>query len=158
MYNKNCSLAYATIDVKTFLLDRQVPEKWLPRGYASVCPYGGPELSRQKQKHHGKTKDPTVKPKTSRQNQILHRKSKIVLVWPWVFAFAVRYSWFQCYEVFGLAVRSLVLPPGFWFCREVFCFCREVFSFAVTVVGHRSFSPQNLLSDPLAFSRVSVGW
>ena len=54
-------------------------------------------------------------------------------------------------------MRSLVLPPGFWFCREVFCFCREVFSFAVTVVGHRSFSPQNLLSDPLAFSRVSVG-
>ena len=36
-----------------------------------------------------------------------------------------------CCEVFGFAVRSLVLPWGFWFCREVFCFCREVFGFAV---------------------------
>ena len=33
-------------------------------------------------------------------------------------------------------MRSLVLPWGFWFCREVFCFCRAVFGFAVTIVGH----------------------
>ena len=50
-----------------------------------------------------------------------------------------------CCEVFGFAVRSLVLPLGFWFCRDLFCFCREVFRFAVryfvfavTVVGHRN--------------------
>ena len=113
---------------------------------------------------HGKTKNLTAKtkylkakPKTSRQNQILHSKSKIALVLPWVFAFAVRYLvfavkylvlpwglWF-CREVFGFAVRYfvfavrfLVLPWGFRFCREVFCFCREDFGFAVTVVGHRT--------------------
>ena len=71
----------------------------------------------------------TAKPKTSRQNQILHSKNKIALVLPWVFAFAVRYLVF--------AVKYLVLPWGFCFLRfsvlprEVFCFCREVFSFAV---------------------------
>ena len=43
----------------------------------------------------------------------------------------------QSYFVFSL--KYLVLPWGFWFCREVFCFCREVFCFAVTVVGHHSF-------------------
>ena len=66
--------------------------------------YGGPQLSRQNQKPHGKNKNITAKPKTScktknvtakqktsRQNQILHSKSKIALVLPWVFAFAVRY-------------------------------------------------------------------
>ena len=41
MYNKNCSLAYATIDVTTFLLDRQVPEKWLrirfPRWWPTIA-------------------------------------------------------------------------------------------------------------------------
>ena len=106
---------------------------------------------------HGKTKNltektkyPTAKLKTSRQNQILHSKSKIALVLPWVFAFAVKYlvfavkylvlPWsiwfsrevfgFSC-EVFGFAVRSLFLPWGFRFCREVFCFCRGVFGFAV---------------------------
>ena len=78
--------------------------------------YGGPQLSRQNQKPHGKNKIPhgktenlmaktkylTAKPKTSRQNQILHSKSKIALVLPWVFAFAVRYLVF--------AVKYLVLP------------------------------------------------
>ena len=87
-----------------------------------------PKTSRQKRKHHGKTKNLTAKtkyltakPKTSRQNQILHSKNKIALVLPWVFGF--------CREVFGFAVRSLVLPWGF--CRQVFCFCRELFGFAV---------------------------
>ena len=58
---------------------------------------------------HGKTKNLTAKTKyltaktkTSRQNQILHGKSKIALVLPWVFAFAVRYLVF--------AVKYLVLP------------------------------------------------
>ena len=97
-------------------------------------------------------------PQLSRQNQILHSKSKIALILPWVFAFAVKYLvfavkclvlpwglWFCC-EVFGFAVRFsvlpwgiLFLPWGFWFCREVFCFCHEVFGFAVTVLGHRTF-------------------
>ena len=65
--------------------------------------------SRQNQKHHGKTKIPhgktknlTAKTKTSRQKQILHGKSKIALVLPWVFAFAVRYLVF--------VVKYLVLP------------------------------------------------
>ena len=75
-----------------------------------------PKTSRQKQKHHGKTKNLTAKikyltaktkyltakPKTSRQNQILHSKNKIALVLPWVFALAVRYLAF--------AVEYLVLP------------------------------------------------
>ena len=86
-----------------------------------------PKTSRQKQKHHGKTKNLTAKtkyltakPKTSRQNQILHSKSKIALVLPWVFAFAVRY-------LVGFAVRVLswgilFLPWAFWFCSEVFVF------------------------------------
>ena len=78
--------------------------------------YDGPQLSRQNQTPHGKSKNFTAKPKTSRQNQIPHSKNTIGLVLPWVFAFAV---------------RSLVLPWGFWFCREVFCFFREVFGFAV---------------------------
>ena len=57
-----------------------------------------------KTKHHGKNKIPhgktknlkaktkylTAKPKTSRQNQILHSENKIAVVLPWVFAFAVR--------------------------------------------------------------------
>ena len=117
-----------------------------------------PKTSRQKQKHHGETKNltaktkyVTAKPKTSRQNQILHSKNKIALVLPWVFAFAVRYLvfavkylflpwglWF-CREGFGFvvryfvfSVRFLVLPWGFRFCGEVFCFCRD------SCVGHRS--------------------
>ena len=48
-----------------------------------------PKTSRQKQKHHGKTKNLTAKPKISRQNQILHSKNKIALVLPWVFAFPI---------------------------------------------------------------------
>ena len=46
--------------------------------------YGGPQLSRQKQKPHGKNKIPhgktenlTAKTKTSRQNQKPHGKNKI---------------------------------------------------------------------------------
>ena len=92
---------------------------------------------------HGKTKNLTAKPNTSRQNQIvdqiLHSKSKIALVLPWVFAFAVRYLVF--------AVKYLVLPWGFWFCREVFCFCREVFGFAVRFL----FLPWGILFLPWGF-------
>ena len=59
----------------------------------------------------------TAKTKTSRQNQILHGKSKIALVLQWVFAFAVSYLVFAVkylvlpwgLSLFGFAVRSLVL-------------------------------------------------
>ena len=91
--------------------------------------YGGPQLSRQNQKPHGKNKIPhgktknltaktkylTAKPKTSRQqilhskNQIPHGKSKYPRQNQSYFAFAVKY---------------LVLPWGF--------------GFAVTVVSHHS--------------------
>ena len=99
---------------------------------------------------HGKTKNLTAKtkylttkPKTSWQNQrphdqivqIPHGKSKYPRQNQRYFAFAVKYLvfpwgfWF-CREVFCFS-REV-----FWFCREVFCFCREVFGFAVIVVGH----------------------
>ena len=65
--------------------------------------------SRQNQKPHGKNKIPhcktknlTAKPNTS------HSKNKIALVLPWVFAF-FHSIWFSR-EVFGFAVRFLVLP------------------------------------------------
>ena len=118
--------------------------------------YDGPQLSRQNQTPHGKSKNFTAKPKTSRQNQIPHSKNTIGLVLPWVFAFAVRYLvfavkylvlpwgiWFLlwsiwfCREVFGFAVNLLVLSLGILFLPWGFRFCREVFGFAVTVVGHR---------------------
>ena len=75
---------------------------------------------------HGKTKNLTAKPNTSRQNQIdqiLHSKSKIALVLPWVFVFAVRYL--------VSTVKYLVLSWGLWFCREVFAFVVRYFVFAV---------------------------
>ena len=65
----------------------------------------------------------TAKPKTSRQNQMLHSKNKIALVLPWVFAFAVRYLAF--------AVKYLVSPWGLWFCREGFGFVVRYFVFTV---------------------------
>ena len=101
--------------------------------------HGKTKTSRQKQKHHGKTKNLTAKTKylaaktkTSRQNQMLHSKSKIALIGfavgigfgHEVFAWFLLCIWF-CREVFGFAVRFLVLswailflPWGFWFCRE----------------------------------------
>ena len=92
--------------------------------------YGGPQLSRQKQKSHG-------------NNKIPHGKIKyyaaIALVLQWVFAFAVRYLVFAVkylvlpwgLSLFGFAVRSLVLSWGILFLQWGFCFCREVFGFAV---------------------------
>ena len=122
-------------------------------------------VSQQNQKPHGRNKNITAKPKTSRQkqntlrqnqnphgkNKIPHGKTKNLMAKPNTsqqkqnsFGFAVSNICFCrevfgfCCEVFSFAVRSLVSPWGFWFCHEVyFCFCREVFGFAVTVVGHR---------------------
>ena len=64
-----------------------------------------------------------AKPKTSRQNQILHSKNQI----PHGKSKYPRQN--QSYFVF--AVKYLVLP---W----CVCSCREVFGFAVTVVGHHT--------------------
>ena len=107
-----------------------------------VSSYGGPQLSRQNQKPHGKTKKPrgkikiphdktkyfTAKTKYPTAKANNHGKTKAILLLLWSI-------WF-CREVFGFAVRFLFLPWGFRFCREVFCFCHEVFGFAVTIVGH----------------------
>ena len=90
-----------------------------------------PKTSRQNQKLHGKNKIPhgktknlTAKPKTSRQNQIPHSKNQILHG-------KTKYPR-QNQSYFVFAVNYLVLPCGFWFCRELFCFCREVFGFVVT--------------------------
>ena len=104
--------------------------------------YGGPQLSRQNQKRHGnnkiphgkpenltektkrqnqsrqgKTKDLTAKPNTSQQKPNTSRQKQIPTAKPKLFCF--------CGEVFGFAVRFLVLPWGilflpwgFWFCRD----------------------------------------
>ena len=89
-----------------------------------------PKTSRQKQKHHGKTKTLTAKPNTSQQKPNTSRQKQITTAKPKLFCF--------CCEVFGFAVRLLVLPWGilfspwgFWFCCDVFCFSRDVFVFAV---------------------------
>ena len=97
-----------------FLLSRHFCSLLICVVALSVISYGGPQLSRQNQKHHSKTKNLTTKTSrqnqntsrqkqnTSWQNQILHCKNEIALVLPWVFAFAVRYLVF--------AVKYLVLP------------------------------------------------
>ena len=71
------------------------------------------KTSRQKQNTSRQTK-----PKTPRQNQILHSEQND-------FGFAVGIFFCRgvfgfCCEVFGFAVRAFVLPWGFWFCRGVF--------------------------------------
>ena len=118
--------------------------------------YGGPQLSRQNQKPHGKTENLTAKTKTSlqkqntsrqnqrphgktkewktpRQNQILHSKNQIPHG-------KSKYPW-QNQSYFVLAVKYLVLTwgilflsGGFWFCREVFWFCRDVFAMKFLVL------------------------
>ena len=98
---------------------------------------------------HGKTKNLIAKTKTSQQNQKPHdknitAKTKYLMAKPNTslqeqnsFGFAMGICFCRevfgfCCEVFGLAMRSLVLPSGFRFCRQVF-------GFAVTVVGPRNF-------------------
>ena len=78
---------------------------------------------------HGKTKSLTAKLKqnTSRQNQILHIKNQI----PHGKSKYPRQN--QGYFVF--AVKYLVLPWGFWFCREVFGFAVRYFLFAMRFFG-----------------------
>ena len=78
--------------------------------------YGGPQLSRQNQKPHGKNKIPHGK------NKLPYGKTKAILLWS---------IWF-CREVFGFAIMFLFLPWGFWFRCEVFGFAVRYFVFAVT--------------------------
>ena len=102
---------------------------------------GGPQLSRQNQKPHGKNKIPHGKTKNlTAKTKYLTAKPKLFRFCCEVFGFAVRYFVFVdfCLEVFDFAMMFLFLPWGFWFCRGVFCFCRDVFGFAVTVVGHHT--------------------
>ena len=66
--------------------------------------------SRQNQKPHGKTKDLTAKPNTSQQKPNTSRQKQIPTAKPKLFRL--------CCEVFGFAVTFLVLPWGFWFCRD----------------------------------------
>ena len=89
--------------------------------------YGGPQLSRQNRKPHGKSKNltakakyPTTKPKTSRQNQRPHGKTKVILL-------TVKYLVLPWDFLFSLPWGILFLPWGF-------CFCRD------TVVGHHTAS------------------
>ena len=113
--------------------------------FDSLGAYGGPQLSRQNQKPHDKTKIPhgktenlTAKPKTSRQNQNPHGKTKDLTAKPtWNTSQQKPNTSRQNQSYFAFAVKYLVLPWGilclpwgFWFCREVFCFCCEVFGFA----------------------------
>ena len=84
----------------------QIPEfKLYPWNFWQFCisesvPYGGPQLSRQNQKPHAKTK-------TLRQNQKPHGKSNYPR---------------QNQSYFVVALKYLILPWGFWFCRDVFVF------------------------------------
>ena len=104
-----CLIISKLITLVVIILIYFLSWKIVDQKYVLYTYYGGPQLSRQNQKPHGKNKNLTAKPKTSRQkqntsrqNQILHSKNKIALVLPWVFAFAVRYSVF--------AVKYLLLP------------------------------------------------
>ena len=95
--------------------------------------YGGPQLSRQNQKPHGKNKIPhgktknltaktkylTAKPKTSRQKRKPHGKTENLKA-------KTKTSWQN---------RKICL---FCFRREVFGFAVRYFVFAVTVVGHHT--------------------
>ena len=96
---------------------------------------GGPQLSWQNRKPHGKNKNITAKtkyltakpktsrqkqkyltakPKTSRQNQILQRKNKIALVLSWVFAFPISGNAFDTREK---ATRGRLFSRGVIFMR-----------------------------------------
>ena len=85
--------------------------------------YGGPQLSRQNQKPHGKNKIPhgktenlTAKTKTSRQNQKPHCKTKDLTAKP------------NTSQQKPNTSRQKQIPTAK---PKLFCFCCEVFGFAV---------------------------
>ena len=111
--------------------------------FDSLGAYGGPQLSRQNQKPHDKTKIPhgkteslTAKPKTSRQTQNPHGKTKIHTA-------KLKTSRQNQHEILhsknqiprGKTKAILLLLWSIWFCREVFCSVleelRSLFGFAV---------------------------
>ena len=101
------SISFCNLDIiGCHVIDIRILGQYSLYVFPSVCSIwwpttvtAKPKTSRQKQKHHGKTKNLTAKTKylaakpktsrqkqiTSRQNQILHSQNKIALVLPWVF-------------------------------------------------------------------------
>ena len=78
-----------------------------------------PKTWRQNQKPHSKTKDLMAKPNTSQQKPNTSRQKQIPMAKPKLFC--------SCSEVFGFAMRYFVfavmfLSWGFWFCCDVFVF------------------------------------
>ena len=92
-----------------------------------------PKTWRQNQKPHGKTKDLMAKPNTSQQKPNTSRQKQIPMAKPKLFR--------SCSEVFGFATRYFVFAVRYFgfavmFLSWGFWFCCDVFGFAVTVVGH----------------------
>ena len=105
--------------------------------FDSLGAYGGPQLSRQNQKPHDKTKIPhgktenlTAKTKTSRQNQILHRKNQILHGKTKYFTAKTKYFTAKA-NTHGKTKAILLLLWSIWFCREVFSFAVGYFVFSV---------------------------
>ena len=114
--------------------------------------YGGPQLSRQKQKPHGKTENLTAKAKTSRQNQNTPRQNqntprqnqkphgKTIDLTQNQILHSKKPNTPRQKQIPTAKPKSFCSLWSIWFCRgifclvcrEVFCFCREVFVFAVT--------------------------
>ena len=86
--------------------------------------YGGPQLSRQKKKTHGKRKRLTAKEKTSRQKEKAHDKKKNLA------AKIITPSSLFGRELFLFAASFFFWPRAFSFCREVFLFAVSLFFFA----------------------------
>ena len=91
-------------------------------------PQGKNKIPHDKTKPHGKTKYFTAKTKHLTAKANTHGKTKAILFLLWSIWFCREVFCF-CREVFGFAVRYfvfavrfLVLPWGFWFCRDVFVF------------------------------------
>ena len=78
-----------------------------------------PKTSRQKQRPHDKTKYFTAKTKYLTEKANTHSKTKAILLLLWSIWFSREVCCF-CLEVFVFAVRYfvLILPWGFWFCRD----------------------------------------
>ena len=96
-----------------------------------------PKTSRQKQNTSRQNQKPHGKSKYTRQNQSYFAFAVKYLVLPWGFWFCREVFCF-CREVFGFAARYFVFAVRFLVLPWCFCFCREVFGFAVTVVAHHS--------------------
>ena len=87
--------------------------------------YGGPQLSRQKQKHHGKTKNLTA-------------KTKYLIAKPSVFGM----------RLLVLPWGILYLPWGFWFCRDssgppYWNLKTNVIVYSIFTTFTQMFTPQN---------------